>query len=134
MAELVPTLLCINARYAQHAAVCLVSLLENNPELAFDIVVATSEPLGSAEQLLMKSVSEYARARLKISYAKPSRELSVHGQHRTIDTFSRLWVAEFFPETVEKVLYLDSDIVVVGPIDDLWQTTLGDHVRGATAI
>ena len=37
----------------------------------------------------------------------------------TIDTYTRIWLAEFFPATVDRVLYLDADIVVVGSIAPL---------------
>ena len=60
--------------------------------------------------------------------------LPVVAEHYTIDTYSRLWVAEFFPADTEKVLYLDSDMVVVGPIDELWDTDLGGHVLAAVTI
>ena len=35
----VNTLLCTNALFLQHAAVCLASLLANNPELFFNVVI-----------------------------------------------------------------------------------------------
>ena len=120
----IPTLLCINASYVQHAAVCIVSLLENNKDYAFDVVVVTTEPLGAAEEWLQKTLRRYANCRAKVVLLnKAGRHLPVKAQHYTIDTYSRLWVAEFFDETVDKVLYLDSDMVVAGSIDALWKPT-----------
>ena len=44
----VNTLLCTNAHFLQHAAVCLASLLANNSALFFDIVIVaqTTENVG----------------------------------------------------------------------------------------
>jgi len=135
MSETISTLFCINAGYTQHAAVCIVSLLENNKEYYFDIAVVTTEPLGSAEDSLQRTVAAYPNARVRVVQLKAATgHLPVRADHYTFDTYSRLWVAEFFPEPIDKVLYLDSDMVVIGPISELWQTDLGDHVLAAVTI
>ena len=54
--------------------------------------------------------------------------------HYTIDTYTRLWLGEFFPQTVDRVLYLDADIVVVGSIAPLWNVDLGGALMGAVDI
>jgi lipopolysaccharide biosynthesis glycosyltransferase len=135
MSESIPTLLCINAGYAQHAAVCIVSLLENNREHDFDIVVVTTESLGAGEERLRRSVRRYPNARLAVvPLNAATRHLPVRAEHYTVDTYSRMWVAEFFPQSVGKVLYLDSDMIVVGPIGELWRTDVADHVLAAVTI
>lgn len=135
MADTIPTLFCINANYTQHAAVCIVSLLENNRDYFFDIVIVTTEPLGPQEDKLRRTVGPYSNCRTKVALLNAvTQHLPVKAQHYTTDTYSRLWVAALFPETTGKVLYLDSDMVVVGPIGELWQTDLGDHVLGAVTI
>jgi len=135
MPETIPTLLCINAGYTQHAAVCIVSLLENNREHDFDIAVVTTEPLGTGGDRLHRTVAAYPNARLRVVQLQAAtRHLPVRADHYTIDTYSRLWIAEFFPEPIEKALYLDSDMVVVGPIGELWQTELGECTVAAVTI
>ena len=54
--------------------------------------------------------------------------------HYSIDNYTRLWVAEFFPASVNKVLYLDSDMIVAGDIGGMWRADLGDAVIGAVTI
>ncbi len=131
----VQVLLCINTRYAQHAAVCLVSLLENNPALSFDVVVVSTDVLGNEETKLRRTVARYARCNLTVRHFDASAGVVLPIRvHYTIDTYSRLWVASFFPPETAKVLYLDSDMVVVGRIDELWHTDLGDNILGAVTI
>jgi lipopolysaccharide biosynthesis glycosyltransferase len=134
MLNSISVLLCINASYAQHAAVCIVSLLENNPHDVFDIVIAASEPLGPGEAALAKTVQSYPNASLKVIAFQSGDNLPLRSKRRSIDTYSRLWVSEFFPPQVDKVLYLDSDIVVVGPIRELWDSDLGTNVLAAVSI
>ncbi|MCJ8210412.1 glycosyltransferase family 8 protein [Mucilaginibacter sp. RS28] len=48
-----------------------------------------------------------------------------------VTTFFRLFVHTFIPEGTERVLYLDSDMIVLGNIRELWDIDLGDHIVAA---
>jgi lipopolysaccharide biosynthesis glycosyltransferase len=131
----VPTLFCINQRYAKHAGVCIVSLLENNPWAFFDIVVVSTGDLGAEAAKLRRTLAAYPNCALKTVRfnARADLRLPVRA-HYSIDNYTRLWMAEFFPASVDKVLYLDSDMVVTGDISGLWNAPLGDAVIGAVTI
>lgn len=131
----IPTLFCINARYAKHAAVCIVSLLENNPEAFFDIVVVSTGDLGAEAAKLRCTLAAYANCALKTIRFAPRGNIKLPVRaHYSIDNYTRLWVADFFPASVGKVLYLDSDMIVAGDIDGLWRADLGNAVLGAVTI
>jgi lipopolysaccharide biosynthesis glycosyltransferase len=131
----IPTLFCINQRYAKHAAVCIVSLLEHNPWAFFDIVVVSTGDLGAEAAKLRRTLAAYPNCALKtIRFdARAGIKLPVRA-HYSVDIYTRLWVADFFPATVSKVLYLDSDMVVTGDIGGLWRAELGEAVLGAVTI
>jgi lipopolysaccharide biosynthesis glycosyltransferase len=131
----IPTLFCINQRYAKHAAVCIVSLLENNPWAFFDIVVVSTGDLGADAAKLRRTLAAYPNCALKtIRFdARAGIKLPIRA-HYSVDIYTRLWVADFFPASVSKVLYLDSDMVVTGDIGALWRAELGDAVLGAVTI
>jgi lipopolysaccharide biosynthesis glycosyltransferase len=130
----IPTLFCINSRYAQHVAVCIVSLLENNPNSFFDIVVVSTGDLGAEGAKLRRTLAAYGNCALKVTrLAAAGIDLPVRA-HYSIDNYTRLWVADFFPERVSKVLYLDSDMIVAGDIGALWRTELGENILGAVTI
>lgn len=131
----IPTLFCINQTYAQHAAVCIVSLLENNRDLRFEIVVVSTNPLGAAEEKLHQTIERYRNCSLRIAQFDKAKfiALPLRG-HYSLDTYVRLWMAEFFPADVDRILYLDSDVVVVGSIGELWRTDIRDSILGAVTI
>src|SRR6202035_5658175 len=56
------------------------------------------------------------------------------GGHYAKETYVRLWLADFFSSNIERILYLDSDIVVVGDIANLWHADIGNAVLGAVTI
>ncbi len=44
------------------------------------------------------------------------------------DSYCRLFLDDLLPATVDKVLYLDSDVLVTDSLEQLWNTDLSDHV------
>lgn len=44
-------------------------------------------------------------------------------------TFVRLWIANYLKES--RIIYLDVDTIIDGPLDELWNTNLGPKVIGA---
>jgi lipopolysaccharide biosynthesis glycosyltransferase len=46
-------------------------------------------------------------------------------------TFARLMIPKMLPNSISKVLYLDTDILVLGDLKPLWETNLEDSVLGA---
>ena len=136
-AETVNLLMCTNNLFLQHAAVCLASVLANNPELFFNIVIVAQEAEELDEAKLRRSLTRFPnhaltfqKIRIPTDLLLPLNPLS----HYTIDTYTRLWLGAFFPPTVNRVLYLDADIVVVDSIAPLWHTDLAGALMGAVDI
>jgi lipopolysaccharide biosynthesis glycosyltransferase len=130
-------LLCSNALYLQHLAVCLTSLLANNPDLFFDIVVVGRATEELDEAKLRRSLARFPGQSLSFRRFTPpaDRLLPLNPRaHYTLDNWSRLWVEEFFANDVDRVLYLDSDIVVVGKVAPLWSADLDGALLGAVDI
>lgn len=131
----IPTLFCINAGYARHLAVCIVSLLENNPRAFFDIVIVTTGDLGPEAGKLRRTLAAHANHTLRVTRFESEKRLTLPLRaHYSIDIYTRLWAADLFPEQVDKVLYLDSDMIVAGDIGALWRTELGNAILGAVTI
>lgn len=128
-------LFCANDLYAQHMAACIVSLLENSSLTHHDLCVVGKFEDPSVAEKLQTLVAAYPSAALRIINFLPSDELQLPTRmHWTSDTFSRFWVSEFFDDTVGRVLYLDSDMIIRGDIAPLWRMELGDKMFGAVSI
>lgn len=52
----------------------------------------------------------------------------------TLSTLQRLYISSFLPEEVHRILYLDCDMLVRGPLDELYDIDLGDECILAGAI
>ena len=131
----VSTLLCTNVLFQQHAAVCLASLLANNKDLFFDIAIVAQPTETLDEDKIKRSLRQFSNYTLRfITFSFPPDLSLPLIAHYTIDTYTRLWIKDFFPDSVDRVLYLDADIVVVGSIAPLWRANLDGALMGAVNI
>ncbi|MGH7066929.1 MAG: glycosyltransferase family 8 protein [Acetobacteraceae bacterium] len=133
----VTILFCTNALFLQHAAVCLASLLANNRELFFEVVIVRRPTEELDEARLRRSLAQFPNHALRFrEFAIPPDLLLPlnPSAHYTVDTYTRLWLEEFFPADTSRVLYLDVDIVVVGSIAPLWNVDLAGALLGTVDI
>jgi lipopolysaccharide biosynthesis glycosyltransferase len=130
-------LLCVDPVFVQHAAVCLTSVLMNNQDLFFDIVVAGRLIEASDEEKLRRSIARFSNHTFHLHRFIPPPEILLPlepGAHQTVDTYTRFWVADFFPADVDRVLYLDGDVVVVNSLKALWNVELGGALLAAVDV
>jgi lipopolysaccharide biosynthesis glycosyltransferase len=127
----VEVLFCCNTAFYQHLAVAIVSLLENNKRHHFQIYLITSDIDDSCTQKLMASLRRYPNYRLVVHRFDITKynDFFVDG-HVSAETYLRIFCAKVLDPSIDKILYLDSDIVVVGDIADLWRTDLKDNALG----
>lgn len=48
-----------------------------------------------------------------------------------LNIYIRLFIPHFMPQEIERVIYLDVDMVVLGDIVNLWETNLSNYIIGA---
>jgi lipopolysaccharide biosynthesis glycosyltransferase len=136
MSQEIPLLFCCDPAFVQHMAVAMVSLLKNSPGCSFDMTVVTRKPFGDLEAKLRRTLAPYAAVEsLRIlPFSLPGEVKLPKNERLTIDAYLRIWVARFYPPEVEKILYLDSDLVVLGNLSEIWNTELGSKLLAAVPI
>jgi lipopolysaccharide biosynthesis glycosyltransferase len=119
-------------RYVQHLSVMLYSLIEHNKHYVVNAFVLI--PRDVQEPTLDKirhSISRFS-SNLHFIKADPSlvQSFKVFG-HVTCATYYKLFMGELLPQGLQKVIYLDSDVVVRGRLDELWNSCYGNFIAGA---
>ena len=125
---------CTDKQYVMPTAVMMLSVCVNNPkaDIVFHIVVdesVTADDRHDMEEIVGpyegKSVVFYP---IDVSlFPRFPRTLF----HITQASFYRLMLAEILPETINKVLYLDGDLIVRHSLIPLWKTPLRNHAIAA---
>lgn len=49
----------------------------------------------------------------------------------SLSSYARLFVADMVPQDVSRIIYLDCDMIVTGPLGTLWNYDLGERILGA---
>jgi lipopolysaccharide biosynthesis glycosyltransferase len=121
--------------FIQHCAVTLVSILKNNPEGA-NIYLLT-EGLDRDNESKLKELTISNNGNLFIINVNSEvlndcpMPIANSLSHISIATYYRLLIAKLLPDTIDKVIYLDCDIVVRHSLIELWNYPISNWAMGA---
>ncbi|MFC5472183.1 glycosyltransferase family 8 protein [Cohnella suwonensis] len=119
--------------YSQHLGVAFASMLINmSPGTMAYLYVLSAGLTEENKAKLKKTVSRFAGACIQFIHVDGSiyEQFIVSGQI-TRATYLRLAIPDALPTTIQKVIYMDSDVVVTGNIVELWDTDLRGHAIAA---
>lgn len=128
-------LVALNSNYVGPLTVMLSSIMNSNPGEKFAVYVAHSSLTDNNFARIRASV-ETDRCRI-VPVRVPDNLLADAPVLKRIskETYYRLLAMDFLPESVEKILYLDPDIVVINPLRSIYDIELGDNLlAGASHI
>lgn len=125
-------------KYVPYCGVMLTSLLENNRTCEVSVYILVDKPLDQNNQTALLSLSR--RYNCKIIFCLVDNgflsgfPLKGDGVgYWSIVTYYRLYIADLLPADVDKVLYLDCDIIVNGSLSSLFEIDFdGVAIGGVT--
>lgn len=125
-------LFCANSRFFRHFAVALASLVASNPEPRKKVYLITCDADAGQERRLAELAARHERLELEILHARADliADFPV-SRHITAESYLRIVAPLLLPADVDRVLYLDSDLVVVGDLRALWNIDLSGKALAA---
>ena len=128
--------ICINKQYLMPAGVMLCSLFENNKEEKINIHILLGEGGDQCLKPLQEMTERYHQTIQFYDMKDVQTEdfpvgLYFQEPFITKEAYFRLFVMDVLPQTLEKVLYFDVDMVICGSIRELWDTDISDVAVGA---
>lgn len=119
----------INATYIQHCAVMLVSLCENNPNTYFHIHILSDDISQTDIDTLHDTVRKY---RIHLIFYIENDDLLVKcpiaaQSHIARTTYYRCFLSSILPSEIDKILYLDCDLIIRGNIEELWNININQY-------
>ena len=116
-------LVTLDENYLHHLNVMLFSLLHSNPDCDFDVY------------LLHAAIGEEALTQTRSLLAPSGRLISVQAADLELgdapttaryprEIYYRIFAARYLPQSLDRILYLDPDIIVNGSIRELYQQSL----------
>jgi lipopolysaccharide biosynthesis glycosyltransferase len=120
-----------DARFLPHTATMLCSLLENNTGSQVHLLYSS---LGCRDLKKLDRFVKGYRSTLTCYEMIPANfhDLRVD-KWASIANYYRLLAPQLLPDDVDKVLYLDSDIIVRSSLNELWRNDLTNYALAAVA-
>jgi len=115
--------------YAEHLAVAIYSLFENNRELPIDVYVINADIDQDTWSKLERIAKRFGNNMIDVKIFDQDLDGLVTPQHLTRETYYRLFIPD--KVRVSKALYLDADIAVNGSISDLYNINVDDYYLAA---
>lgn len=120
--------------YILHAAVSIVSLLENNDTLGkINVYFIENNVSDENKHQINTLMQSYKELSIKwIEFSKWMKKLNLNMEWEiSISSYARLFIAEMLGDDIDKVLYLDCDIIVNHSIKKLMDIDIADYYIGA---
>lgn len=123
-----------NNAYAQYLGISMLSLFDNNQDLEEIGVYVLSENIDDTNTKYLRDIADkYKRQLYFIDIAEYKKKISFDFDTSGYNpiTLSRLFLCEYIPQTVDRILYLDCDIIVSGSIMELETIPFGNNLVAA---
>jgi len=131
--KIIPIFFAIDDAYTPFLAVALQSLLDNaSSEYQYLIKILHT----NVQEEHQNQIKKYERENVNIEfvdlsyYIEKVQDKLYTRDYYTNTTYFRLFLPELYPQ-YDKVLYLDSDIIVLGDIATLYNTDMGTNLVAA---
>lgn len=134
----------IDRNYVKYCGVTLTSIFENNPELGFTVHIVESGLTEADHRILSDLAAHYGHS---VRFYAPDENLlrgfSIRrfSKRITMATYYRCILSALLPTDIDRVIYLDCDIIITGdlrpfytlPIDDVAVAAVEDVGCGEAA-
>lgn len=122
--------------FAEVTGVSMLSLFENNKHINNIHVLYIERNLSEENRSKLISIAEkYNRTIEFMEMPDWSKKLDINLKSCKAGWvgfgYNRLFLTEYIPDNIDRILYLDSDTIIEGPLDDLWNIDFKDAYLAA---
>ena len=133
MSDKIHILLTITDSYAAYCAVALVSIFENNKGSCFCIHIICADLTEGNKERLERIFQCYGQ---EVDWIHPDIQkiqAIVDKEDRmprkyNISVFYRLFAAEWLPQNINRVIFMDCDLIVTGDLNSLWKEEMDENI------
>lgn len=124
--------LATDDNFVQHCCVAMTSVLSHNKNVEFYIF---TEGLTKQNEILLKEHIESFSGKIYFCIIDSTIACKFPmppegGLHISIATYYRLFSAMVLPDTIDKIIYMDCDMIVRGSLEELWELNLDNKAMG----
>lgn len=132
--QVIPVVFAADNNYVPMVTTTVYSMLKNSsPDYFYDVVIFATAFTEANKEKMLEFFSQFDNASLRFADVAGMIEqynLKTTNKHISVETYYRFLIQQVLPE-YEKVLYLDSDLIVLDDVAQLFNVELGDNLLGA---
>lgn len=134
--EQIPIFFSIDNSYAPYLAVALNSAIKNSSKDRYYRAIVLHRELSNENMLRLSELEtdnfsiEFYEMKQGLEAITDRKSNYLRCDYFTLTIYFRLFIPSMFPE-LDKAIYIDSDIVVLGDLAELYDTDLGSNLIGA---
>lgn len=120
--------------YVMPTAVLITSIFENNPGEQFTFHIVGTGLTGDNTKFLTDHIETRYGGKAAFYRVSPddfSRLPLKATDHVSVATYFRLVFSEVLPADIDKVIYMDGDVIVRGSIRPMWDTDISGYALAA---
>ena len=128
---------CTDRWFVMPTGVMMVSVCENNPETDVVFHIIVDDNVSAEDQQDIKDIAASYVGKSVVFYKaneamqKESFPKGIIRPDITKTAYYRLYLAELLPREIDKVLYMDGDVIVRHSLLPLWNTDFGENAVAA---
>ena len=130
----VPVVFAADNNYVPMVTTTVYSMLKNaSPDCFYDVVILDTDFTEANKEIMRGFFAQFENMSLRFAGVAGMIEeynLKTSNAHISVETYYRFLIQKILPD-YEKVLYLDSDLIIKGDIAQLFNIDLGDNLIGA---
>ena len=132
-------LCCTDHNYITPTCVTIYSACINNQDISIKFYIISNPDVTEEDKTKLKNItSKYHHTIEFISAPTITKRtecftVNKEGQpkHITIASYYRLFLADLLPKEIEKIIYLDSDLIVRNSLEEMYSYNIEDYAVGA---
>lgn len=130
MNETINIVLCSDDNYAQHIAVVMASVTANTKAQVCFFVI--NDDISQEKTIKLKKTAVKLNTVIEFIDVPEEKFTNVYlSGHVSKAAYFRLALADIMPDDIEKVIYLDVDLLVYDDIKNLWQNDIKKYALAA---
>ncbi len=122
--------------YAFLAGTSILSLCENNKHIHELNIYILDVGIGIENRIKLNQISEFYGRKIEYisvnNYIEKLKKYGMTEYNGSYATCMKLLITEYFSDEIERLLYIDCDTMIRGPIDALWNCDMGNKCLGMT--
>ena len=131
--ETINILCATDKNFVPYCGIMLTSLFENNKDELISVYLLVDDTVGEKDKDKYIRLAKQYQQNINITHvdAATFEKYPVYNQQWTNSIYYRLLAAELLPTSIDKIIYLDADIIVTRSIREMWEVDVENYAVGA---